>query len=112
MDYLNTKIAARRLHNGECPVCHGRLSFMSDALTYGDLEENGMASTCETVAEEHVVFCRTCKYRVWAVQVGLKLIPEDRIIDFDPNWDKQYLEDNTLVNGEAGKNPFYKEDKE
>lgn len=112
MDYLTNKSVVRRLHNGECPICSGRLSYMSDTLVYGDLEPNGMASTCETVADEHVVFCRVCKYREYAEQIGLKLIPVDRIVDFDPNWDLQYLEENTLVYGEKGKNPFYKKDKE
>ena len=112
MNYLENKSVVKRLHNGDCPVCGARLEYMSDALVHGELEKNGMPSTCETVADEHVVFCRVCKYREYAVQIGLKLIPEDRIVDFDPNWDKPYLEDNTLINGEKGKNPFYNKDKE
>lgn len=112
MNDLENKSIVKRLHNGECPVCGGRLEYMSDALVHGELEKNGMPSTCETVADEHAVFCRVCKYHEYATQIGLKLIPIDRIVNFDPNWDKPYLEDNTLINGEEGKNPFYKEDKE
>ena len=112
MDLLEPKSIVRRLHNGECPICGGTLSYMSDALTAGDLEKNGMASTCETIKDEYVVFCRTCKYLQEAVQIGLKLIPTDRIFEYDINWDAKYLEDNTLINGEEGKNPFYKKDKE
>lgn len=113
MDYLENRSVVRRLHNGECPICGGRLSYVSDALTFGDLEKNGMADTCEPLSDDHIVFCRTCKqYKQSAIQIGLKLIPCDRIIDFDPDWDLPYLEENTLVYGEKGKNPFYKKDKE
>lgn len=106
MEYLENKSVVRRLHNGECPICGGRLSYMSDALTHGELEKNGMPSTCELVKDEHGVFCRTCKYTQEAIQIGLKLIPVDRIVEFDTNWDVPYLEDNTIINGEEGKNPF------
>lgn len=112
MDYLENKSVVRRLHNGECPKCGGKLSFMSDVFTFGELEKNGMASSCETLKEQHGVFCRICKYQQEAIQIGLKLVPVDRICKFDINWDKQYLEDNTLIHGEEGKNPFYKKDKE
>lgn len=112
MDALETKSVVRRLHNGECPRCGGQLSFMSDVFTFGELEKNGMAKTCEVLKDEHGVFCKTCKYKQEAIQIGLKLVPVDRIFEYDINWDVQYLEDNTLINGEEGKNPFYKKDKE
>lgn len=112
MELQENKSIVKRLHNGQCPVCGSKLSFMSDVFSFGELEKNGMASTSEVLKDEHTVFCRTCKYYQEAVQIGLKLIPIDRIFKYDINWDVPYLEENTLINGEEGKNPFYKEEKE
>lgn len=112
MNSLELKSAVKRLYEGECPRCSNKLTYISYIGTAGELEKNGMAATCNTVQESHIVFCKTCGYESDAVQIGLKIIPEDRICAFDTNWDKKYLEDNTLIYGEKGKNPFNIKDKE
>lgn len=109
MDPLEIKCPVRRLYEGECPKCHNKLIYISNISTAGELEKNGMAANTDTIQENHMVFCKMCGYESEAVQVGLKIIPEDRIYQFDTEWDKKYLEDNTLVYGEKGKNPFNKE---
>ena len=112
MDGLELRSVVKRLHNGQCPVCGSLLSFMGDVFTYGELEKNGMAKESNILKDEFMVYCKTCKYKQPAIQIGLKLVPTDRIFEYDINWDVPYLEDNTLIKGEEGKNPFYKEDKE
>lgn len=109
MNSIENKSIVKRLHEGQCPRCLGELTYMSQLLSVGDLEKNGMPSTCENIHEKHSVFCDRCGYYSPAVQIGLKLIPIDRIIEFDKNWDKKYLEDNTLIYGEKGVNPFNKD---
>lgn len=111
MDYLENKSAVRRLHNGECPHCFNKLSYISNIYTKGDLEKNGMTRTVDILKDGHYVWCKTCGYSQEAIQIGLKIIPKDRIYEHDIDWDVQYLESNTLINGEEGKNPFYKKDK-
>lgn len=112
MDALETKSVVRRLQLGECPHCLNKLSYMTNVLQVGTCEKNGMTETIDTYMENGVVFCNVCGYTSDAIQLGLKIVPEDRIIEFDTNWDKKYLEDNTLVYGEKGKNPFNIKDKE
>jgi len=112
MDSLQDKIVVRRLHPGECACCFGKLTYVSGLSNIGTLEKNGMAQTSEQLSETHVVWCERCGYTKDAVQIGLKIIPVDRIFEYDPKWDEKYLEQNTLVHGEAGKNPFDKKDKE
>ena len=97
---------------GECPCCHGQLCYFSNEVHGGRLEKNGMNNSSILLTENHQVYCKVCGYSSKAVQIGLKLIPVDRIVETDINWDKKYLEENTLVFGEQGKNPFNKEDKE
>ncbi len=112
MDALELVSVVDRLDNGVCPNCHSKLKYDTIELTTGYLENNGMAKSSETLIEKHVVYCPKCNYSSRAIQIGLKIIPEDRIVKFDPNWDKKYLEENTLVFGEKGKNPFLKKEKE
>lgn len=109
MDSLELKSVVKRLHNGECPICSNKLNYISCVTNIGYMDKNGMPSTCDTVLEKHLVFCNTCGYISDATQIGLKIIPIDRIYEFDSNWDKKYLEDNTLVYGEPGINPFNKD---
>lgn len=108
MNSLENKSVVERLHEGQCPRCLGKLIYMSQTVSVGDLEKNGMASTCENIREEHSVFCNRCDYYSPAIQIGLKLIPIDRIVEFDKNWDNKYIENNILIYGEKGKNPFKK----
>lgn len=109
MDGLELKSVVKRLYEGECPCCSHKLSYVSNITHTGTLEKNGMAETTNLLKEDYVVYCEVCGYMKDAVQIGLKIIPEDRIFNYDINWDKKYLEDNTLVYGEEGKNPFSKE---
>lgn len=109
MDSLELKPLVRRLNEGECPYCHNKLTFVSNECNTGVLEKNGMPEITELIDETHEVFCRICGYSSYAVQIGLRLIPIDRIYENDINWDKKYLVDNTLVYGEKGKNPFNKD---
>jgi hypothetical protein len=112
MNSLELKSVVRRLHDGECPKCFNKLSYVSGMMHFGKLEKNGMPDVCNTVKENHVVFCDICGYSSEAEQIGLKLVPVDRIVEFDENWDVPYLEENTLIYGEKGKNPFDIKDKE
>lgn len=109
MDALELKPAVEKLHEGECPKCFNKLSYMSNNICIGELEKNGMAAICNTLRERYIVWCPVCGYHSPATQIGLKIIPTDRIIEFDSNWDVPYLEENTLVYGEEGKNPFNKD---
>ncbi len=112
MDALKVVSAVTRLDNGICPHCHSVLSYDSLDVSTGELERNGMPKTNRCVLDKYVVYCKKCGYKSNAISIGLKIIPVDRIVDFDPDWDKKYLEENTLVFGEKGKNPFYKKEKE
>lgn len=112
MDALELVSPIKRLNDGECPVCGSKLHYDTLELTAGELDKNGSANSIKTILEKHIVYCQKCTYRCNAIQIGLKIIPTDRIVEFDPDWDKKYLEENTLVFGEKGKNPFYKKEKE
>ena len=112
MDYLELQSVVKRLGEGECPSCGNKLEYMSIELHAGTLDKNGMSSYDTILQERYTVYCKKCGYKQDAIQIGLKMIPVDRIVETDINWDKKYLEENTLVFGEEGKNPFYKEDKE
>lgn len=112
MDALELVSVVKRLGEGECPICRNKLTYLSGEIHEGTLEKNGMSSYDKLVHEVHRVYCKKCGYSQKAIQIGLKLIPIDRIVETDINWDKKYLEDNTLIFGEKGKNPFYKKDKE
>lgn len=112
MDHLELKSVVKRLGEGECPCCGNRLSYVTQEMHTGNLYKNGMSSSDNLIKEQYTVYCKKCQYIQKAVQIGLKLIPVDRILETDINWDKKYLEENTLVFGEEGKNPFYKKDKE
>lgn len=109
MNILEDKVVVRRLHEGECPCCFSKLNYVSNNYHIGTLEKNGMANSTEQLSEQHMVYCERCGYMKEAVQIGLKIIPVDRIFKYDINWDKKYLEENTLVKGELGKNPFNKD---
>lgn len=111
MDLLELKSVVRRLYEGECPICLNKLSYISNECHGGKLENNGMSSKDEVIKENHYVYCEVCGYKTKAVQIGLKLIPIDRIDKNDINWDKKYLEENTLIWGKKGENPFDKKDK-
>ena len=108
MDPLEVKSIVKRLHIGQCPCCHHNLAFIANAVDMGTLENNGMVDQINYSTGRFVVYCDICGYKSNAVQIGLKLIPVDRIVEFDKNWDVPYLEENTLVYGEKGKNPFSK----
>lgn len=108
MDALSLKSIVRKLNVGECPYCFSRLKYISSICTVGELEQNGMSANYKS-SDKHGVWCDRCGYKSSATEIGLKLIPIDRISEFDINWDKKYLEDNTLVYGEKGKNPFNKD---
>ena len=112
MNSLELKSIVKRLHTGQCPVCLSNLAFIANTCDMGTLEKNGMVDVINFSNGRFVVYCDTCGYKSNAVQLGLKLIPVDRIVEFDEKWDVPYLEDNTLIYGEKGKNPFNKEDKE
>lgn len=112
MDSLELRSVVKRLYEGQCPHCYNKLNYMSGEIRIGILEKNGMPSDDNILKERHVVYCKKCGYIMKAVQIGLKLIPIDRIVETDINWDRKYLEENTLVFGEEGKNPFSKIDKE
>lgn len=109
MNLLENIIPVRRLHEGECPCCFSKLGYVSNNYYIGVLDKNGMTNVTETLTDRHMVYCERCGYMKDAVQIGLKLIPVDRIPEYDINWDKKYLEENTLVNGQEGKNPFNKD---
>lgn len=108
MDALQLVSVVKRLPEGICPKCFNKLNYISGIANIGLLEKNGMANTCNTISEKHIVYCNTCGYQSKAIQIGLKLIPIDRINETDINWDKKYLEENTLISCEEGKNPFNK----
>lgn len=110
MDKL--QVAVTRLHDGECPICKNRLNYFSGEIYSGKLEKNAMSSENNLIEEKHIVYCNNCGYSKQAYQIGLKLIPIDRIDENDINWDKKYLEDNTIVWGKKGKNPFDIKDKD
>ena len=112
MDALELVSVAERIKIGECPYCRSKLSYATAEISTGVLEKNGMANTCETVYERHTVMCKRCGYKSPAIQLGLRIIPKDRLIRTDIHWDEKYLEENTLVFGEKGKNPFYKKEKD
>lgn len=112
MNLLENKFIVERLHEGQCPNCLGKLTYMVNTLTVGYLEKNGMASTYQNINEQYDVFCDRCGYSSPAVQIGLKIIPIDRIYEFDSKWDEKYIEDNTLVYGEKNKNPFSNKEKD
>lgn len=109
MKYLETVPVVRRLHLGECPECGNKLTFIHISTNIGELNKNGMADSVRDPIEKIGVFCKRCSYSQKAIQIGLKIIPEDRIYKYDINWDKKYLEDNTLVNCIPGENPFNKD---
>lgn len=109
MDYLEPIRIVERLDTGKCPICQSNLNYTSIVHNTGELENNGMTRTVKTVREAYLVHCPTCNYITDAVQIGLKFVPTDRICKFDSNWDVPYLEDNTIVYGEIGKNPFLKD---
>ena len=109
MNALECKSIVERLHNGQCPVCRHNLNFIANACDMGTLEKNGMVDEINYTNSRFVVYCDICGYISNAVQVGIKLVPVDRIVEFDKNWDVPYLEENTLIYGEKGKNPFNKE---
>ena len=112
MDALELVSAVERLGIGVCPICKSQLSYARGEFTTGTLDKNGMPSSSITIRENHMVYCKVCGYKAPAIQIGLKVIPVDRIVKFDIDWDKKYLEENTLVYGEKGKNPFNKEEKD
>ena len=111
MDCLELQSIVKRLNIGECPHCHNQLNYISTEIHGGKLEKNGMNNIEKFLIDRHEVYCERCGYKSKAIQIGLKLIPIDRIEETDINWDRKYLEENTLVFGEVGKNPF-KKDKE
>lgn len=112
MDLLELKNPVRRLNDGECPKCGNRLHYMTGEFYEGILDRNAMASTINLIDEKYSVFCPICGYIQDAVHIGLKTIPIDRINKYDIDWDKKYIEENTLIYGEKGKNPFYKKEKD
>lgn len=112
MDAFKLVSAVKKLGEGECPICNSKLHYLSGEMHTGILNKNGMSSYDSLITERHMVYCEKCKYYQKAIQIGLKFIPIDRIPETDINWDKKYLEENTLIFGEKGKNPFLKEDKE
>ena len=112
MDHLELQSAVKRLGIGECPCCYSSLFYFSNEVDGGKLEKNGMNESVHFLTERHEVYCKVCGYHSKAIRIGLKLIPVDRIVETDISWDKKYLEENTLVFGKQGKNPFKKEDKE
>lgn len=112
MNSLELKSIVKRLNIGQCPVCLSNLAFIANVCDMGTLEKNGMVDVINFSNGKYVVYCDICGYKSNAVQLGLKLIPVDRIVEFDKNWDVPYLEENTLVYGEKGKNPFDIKDKE
>lgn len=112
MDSLELVSVVKRLGEGECPICKGKLQYLSGEIHEGTLEKNGMSLNDNLIHESHIVYCKKCGYSQKAIQIGLKLIPIDRIPKTDINWDKKYLEENTLIFGKEGENPFYKKGKE
>ena len=98
----------KRLEDGVCPVCLSKLDYISNICNIGKLDNNGAPDTSRVLNEDHVVVCYNCGYQQDALQLGLRIIPIDRIVPFDKDWDKKYLEDNIIINGEPGKNPFIK----
>lgn len=109
MDSLQTISPVVRLDNGKCPYCNNNLRYFHRESHTGILDNNGSSNTDELLYEKYMVYCERCKYQQKAIQIGLKIIPIDRIVETDRNWDKKYLEENTLVYGEKGKNPFIKD---
>lgn len=108
MDSLDLKSVVRKLGEGECPICHSKLHYVTMEMHTGSLDKNGMSFEDNIIREQYQVYCPICGYIKKATQIGLKLIPIDRIVETDINWDKKYLEENTLVFGQEGKNPFSK----
>lgn len=108
MNSLELICPVRRLGEGQCPCCYNKLHYLSNEVHMGTLEKNGMVDSDSIIEERYGVYCNKCGYYSRAIQIGLKIIPIDRIPKTDPNWDKKYLEENTLVYGEEGKNPFEK----
>lgn len=106
MDHLELKSIVQRLHEGECPICRSKLSYIANETHGGTLEKNGMSYKDEIIKENYYVYCETCGYESNAIQIGLKIIPIDRIDKYDIDWDKKYLESNTLIWGKDGENPF------
>lgn len=106
---LELKSIVKRLHDGQCPNCYNKLSYISNECHGGKLENNGMVAMDQIIKEKHYVYCEICGYKSEAIQIGLKLVPIDRIDENDINWDKKYLEDSILVWGEHGENPFDKD---
>lgn len=111
MDSLKLKSVVRKLYDGVCPICLNKLSYISKEFYFGTLENNGMVAKTDIDTEKHVVYCNKCGYHSEAIRIGLKLIPIDRIDKSNINWDKKYLEENTIVWGKEGENPFIKKDK-
>lgn len=109
---LENKSVVKRLHEGQCPVCLHNLAVIANIIDFGTLEKNGMVDVINFTKENFEVYCDICGYHSKAIQIGLRVIPIDRIVPFDTKWDEKYLEENTLVYGESGKNPFTNKDKE
>ena len=95
-----------RLGNGVCPHCGNHLQYFHNEVYTGILDSNGSSDTDILLQEKCTVYCERCNYKQKAIRIGLNIIPIDRIVETDRNWDKRYLEENTLVYGEKGKNPF------
>lgn len=109
MDYSELISPVKRLGQGQCPCCNSKLHYLSNEAHMGLLDKNGMVSEDSILEERYGVYCKKCGYYSKAIQIGLRIIPVDRIPEIDPKWDKKYLEENTLVFGEKGKNPFKKD---
>lgn len=109
IDSLQLVSVVKRLGEGICPVCGNKLNYLSGEIHEGTLEKNGMSASDNLIKEMHTVYCKRCGYSQNAIQIGLKLVPVDRIVETDINWDRKYLEDNTLVFCDKLENPFTKD---
>ena len=112
MDHLELKSAVRRLHKGECPICGNNLSYLLHDSITGKMEKNGMCKTSDIMQEKRTVYCEVCGYSNDAIQIGLTLIPVDRLSESDERWDEPYLSENVLIYGKTGENPFNKKGKD
>lgn len=103
---LELRSIVKRLKEGQCPRCLNRLSYITNDYHIGKLEDNGMIAMDIATIDRHYVYCDICGYSSKAIEIGIRLIPIDRIDKNDIEWDNKYLESNILINSKQGENPF------
>lgn len=106
MNPLETVNPVERLHDGKCPICNSNLKYMHVESHAGTLANDGTSLINEVLTDRTMVYCETCGYEQPAIMIGLKTIPADRVLEFDTEWDKRYLVENTIIHGRKGVNPF------